>query len=112
MVWHAVNGKQSVAAAHFRPNGIAADDPVGDGPDDLGGIAGVAGPKILIFDVLAPWDPRKVKTICFQTLSFILFQSPPELTSDSTFSLVPCSSSPSRNFFVFLRSRFSENLQF
>ena len=40
----------------------------------------------------SPWDPRKVRTICFKTLSFILTWSWRELTSDSTFPHVPCSS--------------------
>ena len=58
MVWHADTGKQSVAAAHLRPNGSAADLPFGDGPIDLGGVAEVAGPKTWIFDVLGPgWPP-------------------------------------------------------
>ena len=35
-IWHADTGKQSVAAAHLRPNGSAADLPFGDGPIDLG----------------------------------------------------------------------------
>ena len=45
VIRHAVVGKQSVAAAHLRPNGCAADLPFGDGPVNLGGVAGVAGPK-------------------------------------------------------------------
>ena len=64
-------------AINLRPNGSAADLPVGNGPINLGGGAGAAGPKTCIFDVfdvlgVAPWDPGKVKIICFKTLSFIL----------------------------------------
>ena len=55
---HALFGKaEAFAAAHLRPNGSAADLPFGDGPVNLGGVAGVAGPKTWIFDVLGPGRP-------------------------------------------------------
>ena len=58
-IWHAVNGKQSVAAAHLQATAYAADLPFGNGPVNLGGVAGAAGPKTWIFDVLGPgWPPR------------------------------------------------------
>ena len=46
------------------------------GPINLGGVAGAAGPKTLIFDVLGlgwpPQDPGRAKTICFKPVSLIL----------------------------------------
>ena len=44
-VWHAVNGKQSVAAAHLQATAYAADLPFGNGPYKSRGVAGAAGPK-------------------------------------------------------------------
>ena len=38
-------GKQSVAAAHLQATAYAADLPFGNGPVNLGGVAGAAGPK-------------------------------------------------------------------
>ena len=50
-------GKQSVAAAHLQATAYAADLPFGNGPVNLGGVAGAAGPKTWIFDVLGPGRP-------------------------------------------------------
>ena len=44
------------------------------------------------FGHVAPWNLRKTKTILSKTLSFTLTLSWPELTSDSTFTHVSCSS--------------------
>ena len=44
-IWHAVNGKQSVAAAHLQATAYAADLPLGNGHYKSQGVAGTAGPK-------------------------------------------------------------------
>ena len=49
--------RERLAIGNLRPNGSAADLPFGDGPIDLWGVAGVAGPKTWIFDALRPGWP-------------------------------------------------------
>ena len=59
---------QSVAAAHLQATAYAADLPFGNGPVNLGGVAGAAGPKTVIFDVWAlggPLGPREGQNYMF-----------------------------------------------
>ena len=44
MDWHGIGLRWT--HDDLRPNGSAADLPFGDGPIDLGGVAGVAGRKL------------------------------------------------------------------
>ena len=68
MIRHAVVGKQSVAAAHLQATAYAADLPFGNGPVNLGGVAGAAGPKTWIFMFWAlggPPGPREGQNYTF-----------------------------------------------